>query len=567
MQSINNQARGLLPRLVEGRRRIKMRLRRTSAVIGNCGSVTKGQVTNLAPRVLTDEMTIVITRDVYETIKTSVGQRRAETGAVLGGSRLRGIVTHVYVDQGAEVTGRSYAPDVEEINRLLSEEWKNVDFMGFVHSHPNGFPSYSDADHQYAAQILGAIPALDRIAIPVVQTVPDSGEFRCLGFVAFRSDQSFPAALGQQNQVTTRVVPARVVVVDANRMHKDVVQHPFRERVVDSYDPCVMTTTRIVAIGVGGSVGFLESMARCGVGEFVLIDPDVIEARNVGTQGVDPIDIGRPKVAALADKLARLNPHCHVWTVQGKETAIDDNGFHRLLREPLPSVSAAIPAMILLCAFTDSFPAQDRVQRVGLHFGVATLSAGIYSEGRGIEIGFSVPGITPACLRCAQSSRYAAYLERHYVDDVTSEATPFLATDRLNALKQVVTLSVLHGVSPTANPNHPATKRWKRTMSAIGDRNLALARLDPDSPLPSFVPLAQVTDGRCVIDETVWTRPTPDGPGTLRSTCPDCGGTGDLRDSIGAFVDTRRMPRVYGESRRERIPAPPQPHGLVEYQA
>lgn len=527
----------------------------SKAVTDDPGSATVNRITELDPHQLSERMTMTMTREVYDTIKNTIGQHHAETGAVLGGSRKTGVITHIHLDLSATVSGATYSPDVNEMNRLLKEEWRDIDFMGFVHSHPGGYPQFSGGDHIYADRILAAVPRLDRMAMPIVQTVPDTGQFKIAGFMAVRSDQ--PVRTSWQNQPTTRthVTPAQIIVLDANAMYQKAASHPFLERVGNSYDPAAMASTRVVAIGTGGSAGFLETTARCGVGQFVLIDPDTIEARNIGTQTVDPLDIGRPKVKALAERLARLNPNCHVWTIKAKETVVDDTGFHRLLREPLPGGSAVIPAVTLLCAFTDNFEAQDRIQRLGLHFGLPTLAASVYAEGRGVEIGFTAPGLTPACLRCAQSSRYRAYLKEGYGNVVTSDGTPFLATDRLNALKQVATLGLLHALNPTADPTHPATKRWTRVMEAIADRNLALARLDPDNPLPSFAPLAQVTDGRCVIDETVWTRPTPDGPANLAGVCPDCGGTGDLRDAIGTFADTRIMPKAYGEARRGHVKA------------
>lgn len=343
---------------------------------------------------------------------------------------------------------------------------------------------------------------------------------------------------------------APLVILDPESVHERPKPNPFLERVADAYDANVMASTRIVAIGVGGSVGYLETMARSGIGQFVLVDPDVIEPKNVGTQAVDPLDIGKAKVEALAARLSRLNPNCHVWTIRAKEDVIDDHGFHRLFREPLPKGPDSLPATTLLCGFTDNFAAQDRTHRLGLHFGVPALVANVYAQGRGVELSFAAPGLTRACIRCAQSSRYHAVLKDHYVNDVTSDGTPMLATDRLNASKQIVTLALLHALNPLAQPEHAATLRWRRVMDQVAHRNLDITRLDPDSPLPSFAPLKLVTDGRCVLDETVWTMPTPDGPSSPEGACPDCGGTGNLTDAIGTFVDTRVMTTTYAQGRR-----------------
>lgn len=512
------------------------------------GTSTRSRITGLSAERIDGELSLAITRDAYETIRKTIGARKAETGAVLGGNRSSGVITHVFLDESAAVTAVTYIPDIAAVNRLLREEWDpaGIDFMGFVHSHPGGYGRPSLGDQIYAERILGALPKLDRMMMPIVQTEPDTGSFAMRGFAAVRNNGTHT----QQPGGTVSLLEAPVVIVEQTPRHRTYGQNAFLERVANSYDPAVMATTRIIAVGVGGSVGYLETMARAGIGQFVLIDPDRIEAKNVGTQAVDPNDIGKPKVAALAHRLSRLNPQCRVWMIRAKESAISDTGFHRLIRESLPGFPDEIPALTLLCAFTDNFPGQDRVQRLGLHFGVPTLAAGVFAEGRGTSITFAAPGLTRACIRCAQSSRYRAYLSEGYVNNVTSDGTPLLATDRLNSTKQIVTLALLHTLSPAAQHDHSATVRWRRAMERLTNRNLALTRLDPDSSLPSFRPLEQVTDGRCVMDETVWTMPTPDGADSTSGPCPDCGGTGDLHDSIGAFSDTRVLTTAYGQNRR-----------------
>lgn len=53
-------------------------------------------------------------------------------------------------------------------------------------------------------------------------------------------------------------------------------------------------------------------MARCGVGKFILIDPDVCEPRNVLTQRSYITDSGQAKVKALANKIFDVNPKAEV---------------------------------------------------------------------------------------------------------------------------------------------------------------------------------------------------------------------------------------------------------------
>lgn len=485
-------------------------------------------VESIDPADLVQHYPIAMTRTVHDIIRSSIGAAPAESGAMLGGPRGSDLVTHIHLDPTAATTRATYSPDVATANRVLAEEWRpaGIELMGFVHSHPSGYRQPSSGDIAYATRILDALPRIDRLYLPIVGSAADDGHFSIAGFTMTRgaTTPTPGAILVVEGQVGAAATPA------------------FRARVETAYDPAVMTTTRIVAVGVGGSVSYLEDMARSGVGEFVLIDPDVVEDVNVGTQHVWPDEIGRPKVAACARRLAALNPSARIWTVQAADHALDDRAMRRLVFSALPG-AVDVPRTSLLCAFTDAFAAQARLARLGLHLGVPFLSAAVYQEGRGSEITFSAAGVTYACTRCASSRRYHAHLEGGYRNTVTSHGTPIYVTSRLNALKQVITQALLHGTSPEADPDHPATARYRRLLGLIGTRNLVITSHDPDIGdtlgLRRFATLAEASNGVCVTDETVWLDQVPDNPDNGFPTCPDCGGTGDLTDSIGAFSDTR----------------------------
>ena len=80
------------------------------------------------------------------------------------------------------------------------------------------------------------------------------------------------------------------------------------------------TTERLAAatVGVAGCGGLGShaalSLARMGVGHLVLADFDVVEPTNLNRQAYFADDIGKPKVAALAALIARVNPVAKVST-------------------------------------------------------------------------------------------------------------------------------------------------------------------------------------------------------------------------------------------------------------
>lgn len=468
---------------------------------------------------------LVLTPRVWSVLRRTIGSAAAETGGVLGGSRRTGVISHIEPDRGAATTRATYSPDVAAVNALITGPWKadGVDFVGFVHSHPAGFVRPSSGDQVYAHRILQAMPSLPSLRLPIVQSAADTPEFTVNGYTAYRDASGVSMVEGP-------VVKHRTA---------GAVAHQYRSRTRDAYDPEVMATARIVAVGVGGSVSFLEDMARAGVGEFVLIDPDVVEPQNIGTQHVWPRDIGRPKVAATARRLIELNPTARVWTVKAKDSALSDHAFRTLVFAPMPG-RAEVPVRTLLCAFTDTFTAQARIARLGLHLGVPCLSAAVYLQGRGIELTFAAIGLTSACTRCCLGSRYRAYEADSDAGKVTSHGTPILATTWLNAAKQLIALTLLHHDNPMADPSHPAARRYGAVARRISNRNLVMGRLDPDIAesigVRSFARLDDC-DG-ALLGDLLWLPQTPDD-GVSYPVCPDCGGTGDLSSCLGRFVDTR----------------------------
>ncbi len=308
------------------------------------------------------------------------------------------------------------------------------------------------------------------------------------------------------------------------------------QRVETSYDLSRMQQSRIISVGCGGARSFLEEMARCGVGEFVLIDWDVVEAKNVGTQDVFLEDIGRPKVECVADRIVRINPDAKVAVYQKAIEEIDDSDFAFITSsllfasDPLQSVvHIPAPESTLLCGMTDNFYAQARTHRLSLQFGLPSLCCQLYRFGQAGEITFTYPGVTPACQRCILSPRYKAYLEKGYKNDVTSDGAPIFATTRINALCGLLALAMLHH-----GTNHPF---WGEVLSRIGNRSLVQIRMHPDTPLSIFTRVFAGGDTDCIyFDEAVWLAQPPD------PDCPDCHGTGDLRKAYRTFADTRVMP-------------------------
>ena len=473
--------------------------------------------------------TLRMSASVHRQIIGAIGTKIPENGMVLGGDPVDGVVRHVVFDDGAERSGSTYSPDHVRLNSLLSDWWRpsGIRLLGFVHSHPGQFARPSGGDMHYADVILKANPHLQRFLMPIVTVVPEP---TIHPFVVVRTADgviAVPATLEILDEVlvSATVSPSRTPSI-CTSSPRELRSETFH-RVLGAYELPHLRHCRVVVVGVGGAAGFVEDLARAGVYDLVLVDPDVVAATNIATQQVYRRDIGRPKVEAIADRLRDINPAVEVLAHQ-----TDFNAFTESEIEGLLGLDVACPPVrTLLCGCTDNFFAQARVNRVGLQHGIPTLCAQVYLEGRGVELTFTYPGITPACHRCVLRSRYDAYLSQGYENTVTSDGTPISSTTRLNATKFVLAMTLLHH-----GTTHP---RWGRLLERIGDRNLVQLRLDPDLALPVFDRVFAGDRERILFDEAVWLPQKPEGPITSRPPCPDCHGTGDLRTAFGTIADTR----------------------------
>lgn len=77
-----------------------------------------------------------------------------------------------------------------------------------------------------------------------------------------------------------------------------------------------LKAARVAIFGIGGVGGYVvESLARAGVGHFVLVDDDVVCLTNINRQILATVNtIGHPKVEIGKERILSINPHAEVET-------------------------------------------------------------------------------------------------------------------------------------------------------------------------------------------------------------------------------------------------------------
>jgi len=83
--------------------------------------------------------------------------------------------------------------------------------------------------------------------------------------------------------------------------------------------------SQVALIGLGGVGSYVaEALARAGIGALTLVDHDRVELSNLNRQlpALLP-QVGRPKVEVVGERIAAINPHCHVQLLE--EFITEDN--------------------------------------------------------------------------------------------------------------------------------------------------------------------------------------------------------------------------------------------------
>ncbi len=289
-------------------------------------------------------------------------------------------------------------------------------------------------------------------------------------------------------------------------------------RIEGAVDVRLLQNMHLIGIGSGGAFSFYENMVRSGVRKLTVLDIDNVDETNIVRQGFFPDQIGQPKVEALEDHLRKLNPDIEF-------TGITKN-FLEMSREEQDAVFGDAD---IFCFFTDSFPAQSAGNLLALRYGKPAIWAGFYEKSQCAEIVFWIPGVTPACFRCAVSPRYVAQANAPEEIKASSHLNTFSHCQLLDGFCGLLVKAILHNDTQGFEFSNWFGKSW--------DRNLIQFKIHPDHSNQEgnlFQRILLPTGGRAFTFNTLWLKIEPDKPPKYPQ-CPDCGGDGRLLHPVESF--------------------------------
>jgi len=149
-------------------------------------------------------------------------------------------------------------------------------------------------------------------------------------------------------------------------------------------------TAVIVGCGSVGSLVSLE-LARAGVGNFILIDADILEYHNICRHQCGIDDVGKYKTKCLKDKILKINPSAkiklHICGVEEIPIVSWDESLHE------------DSTIIIGCG--DNRASDVQSNRIASGYGVPFLSIGLWERAGAGEIFYWLPKKSMPCYGCA----------------------------------------------------------------------------------------------------------------------------------------------------------------------
>ena len=117
-----------------------------------------------------------ISQSAFDEIKATVGNKPAESGGLLFGSRKDFTVTRFLFDKNSINTRSSYTFNTGYLNPIIKRWWEEegLELIGFLHSHPFGIGRLSEPDKKYFKSQFKNID-VEKFLTPLIFSAKDGG--------------------------------------------------------------------------------------------------------------------------------------------------------------------------------------------------------------------------------------------------------------------------------------------------------------------------------------------------------------------------------------------------------
>ena len=187
------------------------------------------------------------------------------------------------------------------VDSVVSEAYCKKNAIVKIHSHGEGYRFFSETDDYADRELFSSVSSLLDDGLPHAS------------LIMFPSGEMFGRALDENGTFLDPISSIMVVGSDLVFWNDSNEQElrPSQERHLQAFGSGTISSLGRLSVAVVGCSGtgsiVIEQLARLGVQRFVLVDPDVVEEKNLNrilNTGI--ADIGKPKVEVIAAAISRL---------------------------------------------------------------------------------------------------------------------------------------------------------------------------------------------------------------------------------------------------------------------
>lgn len=285
-----------------------------------------------------------------------------------------------------------YNPDTEILNVISDERQGGPHTISCpIFKNAEELPSWAKTILESSASKLTPQEALNKI----IQTTREPGNAHIIpqtdaDTASAAQDGSVEFCLYRDNGTLCAVSTLGVMKVERYDLTRNIFS-----RNTGILETDIMASKRAVIIGCG-SVGSLlaAELARAGVGNFLLIDMDVLEYHNICRHQCGIRDVGRRKPDAVRDLIYNINPKANVETsyTEVQITSV------KLLEE------WCVSGQTIVFGCADNRDVDRYASDVATEHDVAFMGIGFWERAFAGEVFYWLPNSGHTCYRCAFGS-------------------------------------------------------------------------------------------------------------------------------------------------------------------
>lgn len=371
----------------------------------------------------------------------------------------------------------------ELLDQAAAEGWSVVK----IHSHPIEYRRFSEADDRSDTLLFAGIHALVEHPVPhaslvmmpdgsvIGRTVGAAGEFHPLHSIMVAGDNVDIWHAESPTPSATALQVGRATPAFGHRMTADLSR---------------LTAAVVGCSGTGSIV--TEQLARLGFGRLILVDPEVVERKNLNrviNATWQDAEEGLPKVVVAARAVAAM----------GLGTEVEVHAGNLIARDVVEAVADA--DVIFGCV--DSAEARDVLNRISTYYLIPYIDVGVrigalldgtidridgvvhYVQPGGSSLlsreAYRVNQVTAEALKRRDPERYAERLREKYIDGAEEEAPAVISVNMtLAAMAVNECLARLYRTRNQPNRDYAITR--------VNLAEMEIETVSEGTPCPVFAP-------------------------------------------------------------------------------